>query len=361
MAETVNIGELAVEVSNEVFKFFRWDIIELTDENFPCIKPQEHKKQKEPKDISENKKLSHTHPVDVVFKYKNPYSGVDILINTDLKSYKKETIVTSSVRDALQSLAKTIDCASVSQIWQERYAIATDNYEIRGMLFVYNHDGEYDKDFFDIFRTKRKADGSVIANGISLSSIGIKKNQKIHIVDPALINYMTTIKADISELHMDGKFPRKEFSFYYPDLIRHKTVNDNKRSRPATIEALTAPYLIIEHDEFEVENDNGNVIKNSSGYLIYYNKDGSNPYEFVYLFDTLSRYQILNGEHSLRIRFAHHTPDPDIISKFKKAIDIYVKNWGLDSNRKGMLERIEIKEVSILKRCFKTKELGWRN
>lgn len=370
MAETINISELAHEVSNDIFSWFKWKEINLYDENFSCRKSEEHFPKKianssesdneveseQANEVESEKKCSH--PVDIVFKYNDPYSGKDVLFNTDLKSYAAKSIRPGDVRDMLKSIAKTIDCASISPEWKNRYGIDSIKYEIRGMLFIYNHDGKYHRDFYKVFKTEKVNERRKL--GINLASIGLKSNQQIHIVEPLMISYMTTIIADIDRLHREGTFPREEYSFYYPELIRNKTISGDKYSRPATIEAITAPYLIIEHDMVETKDRSGQLKTTQAGFVIYYNRPGNDPYEFVYLFDTLSRYQILNGEHNIRLRLAHYEPDSDVISHFEKAKDIYIRSWGYDDNKKNILDKISIKEITLMQTCYKTKEVARR-
>ncbi|MEG1247538.1 MAG: hypothetical protein RSE37_02360 [Citrobacter sp.] len=371
MAETLNIGELAVDISNDVLSWFKWDVIDLYDENFKCKKTDQHfKKDKDSDDSNEEKKVKvddsesekikeHTHPVDVVFKYTDPYSGRDILFNTDLKSYKSTSIKPSDVREMLQSIAKSIDCASISKEWKERYGYNSTNYELRGMLFIYNHDGKYHRNFYETFKTSVNNERKKL--GINLKSIGLKKGQQIHIVEPLLISYMTTVIADMNRLHHEGTFPQSEYGFYYPELLRNKTVSGDRYSRPATIEALTAPYLIIEHDEVITKPRNGEVIVTEPGFVIYYNRPGNDPYEFVYLFDTLSRYQLLDGERSIRLRFAYHNPSQDIGSNFEQAKDKYIKSWGYDDHKRQILDKIKIKELTLMEHTFKTKMVARKN
>ena len=95
----------------------------------------------------------------------------------------------------------------------------------------------------------------------------------------------------------------------------------------------------------ETKDRSGQLKTTQAGFVIYYNRPGNDPYEFVYLFDTLSRYQILNGEHNIRLRLAHYEPDPDVISHFEKAKDIYIRSWGYDDNKKNILDRISVKEI----------------
>ena len=60
--ETRYVAEIAEIISRDVFKHFRWNVAALTDTNFDCVKSQEH-----------SRKDDHTHPVDVVFYYDDPY------------------------------------------------------------------------------------------------------------------------------------------------------------------------------------------------------------------------------------------------------------------------------------------------
>ena len=343
--ETSNIQEMANLVSDRLFRWFKWDKVELMDENFDCVKVESHS----------NKKESHTHPVDIVFKYLDPYLNKQIYLNTDLKSYKKKSITPNSLRDSLKSLAYTIDCARASQEWQSRYIHDEMDYEIRGMLFVYNHDGDYDKKFYDVITPPK---GST-AKGIRTDNLPIAKGQQIHLVEPLLINYMSTITSDMSRLHHEGTFPQSSYEFFYPELLLHRT-HGNQASNPATIEALSSPYLIIYHNDVEKFNEKTRSTEKTfdEGYLIYFNRPGKNAKEFVYLFDSLSKYQILNDKHKIRIRVAHHSPDKNISSHFKAAINIYASDWNFDEYKLKHLENIEFGLVEITKDCFSSTEVA---
>jgi len=128
--ETAGIAELANKISKELFEWFKWERVPVLDQNFRCVKQEKH---------APRKKTDHTHPVDVVFHYVDPYLGRRVLLNTDLKSYAKGSISASAIRSALRSLAQTIDCACVSEEWSGRYDLTNESLDVRGMLFVYNN------------------------------------------------------------------------------------------------------------------------------------------------------------------------------------------------------------------------------
>ena len=349
--ETSDIAEMANKVADEIFKKFGWTALELSDHNFECPKPNVHS----------NKDSGHEHPVDVVFCYIDPYTNKRIFINTDLKSYSKKSITQTSIRKALYSLAKTIDCAKVSDQWRARYAYMQDESpEVRGMLFVYNHDGEYDRNFFE--KIKPHSDDGDAGRAINLSNIPLSQDQVLHVVEPTFISYLTTIVNDMNVLHSDGKFPDKDYHFFYPELRLHKT-HGPIVERPATIEMLSAPFLIIKHDEVIKydEVSKGNIKTHSSGFLIYYNRPGDDYREFVYFFDMLSNFQILDSGEPIRVRVACLNKSQDIIPNFKKAITAYSTAWGFDEYKQSLIERIEIEPIETVKKSFSSIDIGWRD
>jgi hypothetical protein len=353
--ETAPIAEMANKVSKELFEWFRWERVPLMDQNFECVKKDKH---------APKKKQDHTHPVDVVFHYIDPYLNRRILLNTDLKSYSKGSISAGSVRSALRSLAQTIDCARVSPVWKQRYEITADLCEVRGMLFVYNHDAEYDGDFMAILEERKPKKGrEADAEGektVTTETLPLEAPQIIHVVEPRLIAYMTTVIGDAQRLHAEGTFPREQYYFHYPDLKLHKTYG-SRESRAATIEMLAGPFLIIEHDVVKTLAEASQTVVDSfpAGFLIYYNRPGESHNEFMYLFDTLSNYQILDGKHPIRIRVAHHAPHRDVRSNFERAIEMYIADWGFDKYKQDRLKDISLELVEVRKTTFSRTDIKW--
>lgn len=345
--EVSNISEVANKVSEDIFRWFKWQKIPLMDENFSCHKVDQHKKQRK-REASESK--NYTHPVDVVFKYFDPYLNKEILLNTDLKCYASNSIKASAIKIALESLAKTIDCARSSKEWQDKYNLDKRPFEVRGMLFVYNHDGKYDKSFLNLVK------------GLNPEKLSIKCDQVLHIIDPQRIEYLTTVVADITKLSINNELPKESYTFFYPDLYLNKSQGDSE-NYPATIEMLCSPYMILKHGEFHVLNEKTGekeICGKTGGYVIYYNQNGSSEYEFIYLFDALSRYQILSSKSSIKIRVAHHEPCVEIKSNYQKAINLYVRSWGCDEFKHNDLLRIEFEIVNLTVPKFMPGHLSWR-
>jgi len=345
--EVTNIAEVANKVAEDIFHWFKWEKIEVMDENFKCHKVEQHKKTGKRKTTE---KVSHTHPVDVVFRYFDPYLNKSVLLNTDLKSYSVSSITTAKIKEALTSLAKTIDCARSSSEWSGKYILDNVSYEVRGLLFIYNYDEKYDKNFLDHFKS------------IDTDKLSIKDNQIVHFIEPSRIRYLSTVVSDMNKLYAMNEFPREKYSFLYPDLYLHKAHGD-PYEYPATIEMLCSPYMILKHGQFKVINEKTDVVETvckDGGYVIYYNQDGSTEYEFIYLFDSLSRFQILSGNSTIKIRVAHHDPCKDIKSNYRKAINLYVSSWGYDDYKRKDLERIELEVVTKVVPNYNPGILAWR-
>lgn len=349
--ETGSIAEMASLVAKDVFKWFKWEYISLLDQNFDCIKKEKHAPKKTSK---------HTHPVDIVFTYIDPYLNRRIMFNTDLKSYARSSIDSVKIRSALKSLAHTIDCARSSEEWRGRYEYEGQSSDVRALLFTYNHDGIYDGDFYQLFERKKSTIDGKKEKTITTETLPLESDTYIHIIEPQLISYMTTLQTDVRRLISEGSFPRVNYQFYYPELKLHKTSGD-KFARPATIEMISGPFLIVEHDTVFVTDEISGERNQSfaAGYVIFYNKPGATAEEFMYLFDILSNYQILDRNMIIRIRVLHQKPHRDIRSNFIRAIERYIAEWGFDEYKKNQLEALNLHLVEFQRTVFSSVEIGW--
>lgn len=338
MAETVNIGEIANRLSEDIFKHFGWVVHPKRDDNFPCVNSNHTVKSKSSDAEGENVKRKKTHPGDVVFYYKDPYLRQRVYLHTDLKSYAKDSVSSVKLRSAIESLAMTVECGRSSDDWRKKYSVPEgEAFDLRGLLFVHNHDGKYMDDFDD---TVRKT---------NLGTIPIAPNVYIHLLGPHDISRLFTIANDIIRLKYEKILP-ENYSFYYPDLVMWHRGGD-VYSQPATIEALTAPYFIINYEG----ND-----KLSSGYVIYYNRMGASVAEFQYFLDSLSRYQLLESDKFIRIRMVSKSPSEEYLSNFDAAKQQYARAWGFDEARMGILDAIQLAPVTAVTSTYSAPKIGWR-
>jgi hypothetical protein len=324
VAETSNIAKVASAVSKDIFQIFKWTHHPLKDDNFNCVDSLHIPKGRE----------TYSHPADVIFRYDDPYLRKAVYLNTDLKSYKEETLKTRKIRDALASLAKTVGCARLSEQWRDKYGV-TEAHEVRGLLFVHNHDGKYKDVFHEMVRK------------VNVEGLPLAQDCILHFLGPHDIQRLWTIGNDILRMKGLKELP-EEFTFYYPDLVLSRRHTED--SQAATIESLTGPFLVIKH---------GDCPENKRGYVVYYNRQGNSVEEFMYLIDCLSRFQLLESDQALRIRCVSEGTASDVKSRFENAVARYAKLWGFEPSREKILSAISIDRVTTATPNYEPGDFGW--
>jgi len=164
------------------------------------------------------------------------------------------------------------------------------------------------------------------------------------------------IATDI-RLLKEAKKLSERYRFFYPDLTlwKRKTVDDQRIA--ATIETLLSPYFILTHDAIKPEKD-GNVVE-PAGSIVYYARDGSSPEEFIYLLDSLSRYQLVNSATQIRIRMAGTSRSGAFKNNFEKAKNKYCDEWGFQSDREAEIMAITIDAIQPGLHNYVPDEIGW--
>ena len=329
MAETSNIAEIAARLSKDIFKHFLWATHPKTDDNFECTND---------KHVGDGGKPKNTHPGDVVFHYRDPYLRKTVYLHTDLKSYAENSINATGLRGAFRSLCMTIDCARRSDTWRTKYSVDDgEAHEVRGLLFVHNHDNGYEKSFYNAVEK------------VNLQALPVAPGTQLHYLGPHDIQRLFSIANDILRLKGDDNLP-SSYTFYYPDLVMTRRQGD-VWDQAATIETLTAPYIIIRHAATE---------KTVSGYVIYYNAPASCPEEFEYFLDCLSRFQMLDSDERILLRITHPDAPNDLKSIFLTARKKYVKAWGFDPAREQILAQIQIERIASAISTYNPGDMGWR-
>ncbi len=319
MAETENIAKMAEKLSKELFSEFFWESPGPKNINWKCVTAEHEKK---------------THPSDVVFSYKEPYEKRKTYINCDLKSYAKGSINKNTVRTALVSLSKAIECAQISSEWNRNFKSEKINHNIYGLLFIYNHDGEYDSDFNNLLINATR------------ENIKISKNNRIYILGPEDIVYLHNITNDIKRLRGDEAISnRSKCTFFYPDLIGRK-LYWNEQNTPATIETLLAPYQILRYK----------IPEKGFGFIIYYRRTGKSIEEFMYLFDYLLNYQVLQNAEKIQIRLPY--PDKHASALFASAKKEYAIRFENEEDFTIRLQKISYNSITTVVKNYSDIEVG---
>jgi len=323
MAETINIAKMAERLSKGIFNEFLWGRMEHTNINWTCENPDKHQVK--------------THPSDVVFWYDDPYSQSRTYVNCDLKSYSKGSINTGNIREAIESLAKTLRCAEVSQEFSDRFIHQDVSPNIYGMLFVYNHDKEYDKDFSDIL------------DKVKTEDLDIPKGSKIVVFGPEDIYWLNNVHHEIIHLRGGtGLLPERDYcKFFYPPLIRKKNVQPD-RAKAATLEMLTAPWIILSYTN--PKNDN------KKGFIVFIRKRGYSVDDFLYLIDYLVHHHVIKSNQEVAIRILD--PHPNSSPNFCKAKDQYIADYEGGEEFRKIIDAIDFGKLENVRTDFCELELS---
>jgi hypothetical protein len=326
MAETTNIAKMAEKLSKELFAEFLWQRMDPTNINWPCEDVAKHKAK--------------THPSDVVFYYEEPYSQARTYVNCDLKSYAKGTINGSNIRSSIESLARAVSCAEKSNEWRDKYLHEHVTPEICGLLFVYNHDGEYDKDF------------NTLLGQFKNDKLDIPTKSKIVVLGPQDIFWLNNVRHEIILMRGgNGELPDREHCrYFYPHLVRRKNIQlDNAKA--STLEMLTAPWIILSYVDPKKQN--------RKGFVVFYRRDGSSTEEFLYLIDYLMHYQVIVKDTDIYIKTLN--AHSNAAAFFAKAKDRYVDECEGGKDIKDHLDSIKFSQINDVRTKFSDLEIGMDN
>lgn len=330
MAETANIAAIAERLSGELFTEFFWQRTGPTNENWACEKPEHHKVD--------------THPSDVVFYYDEPYAKQRTYVNCDLKSYAMSSITTSALRGAVESLAKQVACAEISEEWRAKYIHNGVTPAVSGLLFVYNHDGEYDKDFQQHLRAVQQS-----------AKLDLPRGSKLVVLGPEDIFWLDNVRYEICQ--MRGRrtdrqpLPDPEHcKFFYPQLVRRKNLQLD-HAKAASLEMLTSKLIVMEYSR--------PTLRDQRGFLLFYRGKGAYAEEFTYLFDYLRNFQLLQENIDIEIKLLDASPLAPAM--FQKAVQTYVDGLSNGDSKSPLAERvaaITYKRITAVRTRFSDLELG---
>lgn len=325
MAENEHIAKQAENLASDLFAEFFWDRVGPTNHDWACEAKEEHGVT--------------THPCDVVYYYDEPYSAQRTYVHCDLKSYAKGSIKSPAIKAALISLGKQIACADKSAEWQEKHAHDNVTYSICGLLFVYNHDGEYDADF--------NASLSFVAN----ESLQLPKGKRVYVLGPKEIYWLDNVSNEIRR--MRGKrtpeLPGQEHcSYYHPQLVRKANLQV-KKAKGATLETLTSPVIIL-----EARDPKGSAQRKV---VIFYSRKGDSSDEFIYLIDILRKYELLDERTEVKIKTLN--PSENSSPTFQKSQQQYIEGLaGTSTDLSEYVLAIKYEPISEIKTSYSTVDLG---
>ncbi|MCM2558240.1 hypothetical protein NDQ41_05955 [Alcaligenes faecalis] len=276
MAENEHTAHQAELVASELFSEFFWHRLGPTNHDWPCEDQDVHGVT--------------THPCDVVYYYDEPYAARQTYVHCDLKSYAKGSITTAAVRSAVESLARQVACAERSDEWRGLHTHDNVTFSVVGLLFVYNHDGEFEADF----------QKNLVH--IAPESLQLPRGSKLFVLGPKEIFWLDNIRAEIQRMRGKARpeLPTPEHCFFFHPQLTRRANLQVKTAKAATLETLTSPIIILEHRDPRRSAQRGIVV--------FYSRPGDTVDEFMYLIDTLRKYELLDGDTSITVKTLHASP-----------------------------------------------------
>lgn len=330
MSETANIAAIAEMISENLFGAFGWLTVGPKNFNF-----QENE--------SEETKRRSKWPCDVIFEYADPFHATNpIYLLTDLKSYARETVEDKKkIKNAITNLGKSLRVAVNSDDFQKH--LHEEGSRISALLFVYNHDECYEKDF----------DAVITAN--MPSPLDLPPNSSLYIIGPTCIRFLLDIYNDLQKIFGENEVNSGKFLFHYPNLVSKVPTRNNWTT--AIPEMLLGPYIPVIYDKEIIENDGGLTVKSSKRNIqFYYRGSGASYEEFCFILDYLFKYNIVDDCSKVSIRIPG--PDGSYLSQFEKAKEEFSKAFYSQDKAFEKLKAIECKSISTQSQRFSDIELG---
>jgi len=320
MSETSNIAKMAELLSSELFSEFLWKRSGPVDQNWTCV-VESHDKS--------------THPSDVVFYYDEPYEPVRTYVNCDLKSYSADTISTAQIYGAVKSLALSLGCAEQSEEWRKKYLHDSVSASIVGLLFVYNHDGTYDRSFREMFRS------------VKFDDIPVPRGSRLFVIGPDEVQWLDNVHYEINHLRGKKVIPDLEHCrFFYPQLVQKKNLRI-ETARAATLEMLSGPWISLLCEDPQ---------KREKTLLVFYRGRGSVAQEFLYLIDHLMHFQQIAPGINVLIRTLD--ADSTAAANFERAVEEYIAEFGGTGDPSSDLRRVEFAPIHKIHTSFSPEVIG---
>ena len=325
MSETTNIAAISEKISTKLFNVFGWNQFGPTNFNF--------KKDSIPGAVTRGK-----YPCDVIFGYEDPYLKIPVYLLTDLKSYGKSTLENKSrVKGAITSLGYSLLAAQNSSEFNNYLPDSSGRKS--GLLFIYNHDREFDYDFPKYIKLAKP------------TPLEIPMKSSVFVIGPPQIEFLLNVYNDLEKVFGSGTNMNGMFRFHYPNMIAN--IPDKNEWKSATIEMLLSAIIPVVYDR--VSEIDG-VTKEKKFINLYYRESGASYEEFCFIFDYLFRYNVIDDWASISIRMANR--DPQCSFEFSKAKDEFSRHFYIQDGMMSKLDQIQLEPIPSATYDYNEFEIG---
>jgi|GEM_PF-1171759 len=330
--ERQNISKMANILADEIIDILGWTQCGPLDVNWRCDLPTVH-----------SKKTKGTHATDICWYYDEPYGpNIRTFVHTDLKSYAKGSITKNTLGSAIFTLSTAVHCAESSEQWQTLYGVSnTIRHEVHGLLFIYNHDEGFDKDFRQMLLSVNET-----------RTLSLPARRRIIVAGPEDIEALAILCADLNVWAAKIQLPANgpNFSFFYPERANVKKFSRPSWRQALSIRSITAKIVPVVFRE-KLESSDYDV------FLLYYRGSCNRVEEFTYLLDYLYMRQVPTNSESIEIVILS-ADDVDIaISNYHSCINRYREIYSPGSS----LDKIKVRLAPRVTPHFSAIEIGFRD
>ncbi|MBR4250748.1 MAG: hypothetical protein IKQ15_00405 [Kiritimatiellae bacterium] len=321
---------MAELISRDIFHVFNWQRNKITNCNWKCVEPDRH-----------HTALG-THPTDAVWYYEEPYEAKRTYIQTDLKSYARKTMSKAKMQASLASLAKAVECAPNASEWRGNYYIDEGGaFQVIGLLFIYNHDGDYDDNF-----------PSLLQEPFEGASFKMKAGTRLMVMGPKLIWELNAIASHIKQYQFEYGLGLQQTPFYPEGKMKQFRHLSEKRGVATTIDALFSNVISFKVKPPDYRGDFQHL-------HVYYRGGGKTKEEFLHLIDSFFRYQTIACAEKI---FIHHvstaSPNDEAARNFERARNEIATLYDVGTAK---LDSIEFETLVPVKPGFSATEIGMRS
>ncbi|MFD2448431.1 hypothetical protein ACFSQE_08315 [Vogesella fluminis] len=119
-------------------------------------------------------------------------------------------------------------------------------------------------------------------------------------------------------------------------------------AKAATLEMLTAPWIILSYTNPKKEN--------RKGFVVFMRKRGHTVDEFLYLIEYLVHHHVIKSGHEVTIRILD--PHPNSSPNFSKAKDQYIADYEGGEEFRQILDAIDMGKLEHIRTDFCELELS---
>ena len=329
MSETANIAAMAEILSTSLLGTFGWNQYGPINFNFQD-------------DTDATKSRRAKYPCDIIFGIHDAYLKKPVYLLTDLKSYGRTSIESKDkLQSAINGLASALRCARKSNKF--RTHLPEDSGSINALLFIFNNDFEFDKDFPSLLASK------------SPSIVDIPHNSHLYVMGPPQIQFLSDIVNDLQKIHGEDTPTAGAFKFFHPNLISR--IPERNEWSSASPEILLSSFITVIYEK-EVRTSVGDQIHiNKEKFTnIYYRGTGATPEEFCFILDYCFRYSLIDDYQKIKIKMSQC--DPEFSSNFDKATRIFSEHFYKQDSSFEKLRQIEIVSIPSATLKFHENQIG---